>query len=178
MLPVIMAGGTVELVHLDRLWSIGAEYWDDMPVTTAYGLLGLLNGPAGLFNPAILPIRIIIVAGFWCWMGFLLDRRLQGVKVPIIKNIWVRIALWSLGLAFSVFAVLTFYFFMRSQGWFDSFANVQRLLHIFLNASPWRKLMGREVRAIAYLLWGSTFAVYFFYKLWRWATGKLDAQGT
>jgi hypothetical protein len=173
VLPAIMLGVTFELVHLDRVWGKGAGRWDDMPVTTAYGPIALLNGPGALFNFfAGVPIRIIMVAVFWCWMGFLLDRRLHGIHTPIIRNIWIRVALWSLGFALSVFAILGFHFYMKSQLWFLSFANLKTLVHIFLNPSPIRKLMGREVRAIAYFLWGVSFAIYFLYKFWRWASAK------
>jgi len=44
-LPTIMLAASALLLRLDARWMVGANYWDDMPVTSAWGLLALVNGP-------------------------------------------------------------------------------------------------------------------------------------
>src|SRR6202022_1696499 len=88
---------TIALSYLDRFWSRGDGLWDYLPVTTAQGLAALLTGPSPLVV-AKLPARLMGVAVSWAWLGFLLDRRLSGLREPIIRKEWLRLSLYFLGL--------------------------------------------------------------------------------
>ena len=78
-----MVSLAVALFYLDKAWLRGAFIWDDLPETTAQGLAALLIGPSPLIV-AKLPLRLVGVAAFWTWLGFLFDRRLSGSREPII----------------------------------------------------------------------------------------------
>jgi hypothetical protein len=88
VLPSVMFAATMTLFYLDGIWLRGAAVWDDMPVTTAAGLVVVLNGPATVFNRGAMPVRLLGVVVFWTWIGFLLDRRTRGVQTPVIRNDW------------------------------------------------------------------------------------------
>ena len=89
VLPAIMLVVTAILYHLDEVWGRGAARWDDMPVTSAWGLMMLLNGPGFVLGKIFSlsgKLLLLGVASFWAWAGFLFDRRLRGITLPIIRR--------------------------------------------------------------------------------------------
>ena len=171
-LPAITSTLTFALLRLDRIWMKGAFHLDDMPVTTARGLIALLNGPGFLVGRILADlvendIGLIGAAIFWAWLGYLLDRKFRGVRDPVLRRKWLRLALYVLGLAF---ACLTF----LAAAWhpYNGFIDSQwvwRMWRILRSDSPWRRLLGREFLAIAAIFWGIGYTIYFGHKLWRLA---------
>jgi hypothetical protein len=161
----------VELFRLDALWMRGAFYLDDMPVTTARGLIGIANGPGFVltFWLRLPPVRVcgsemwdtgrlagIVV--FWAGIGWLLDRRLAGMRAPLIHQRWLRGSLHALGFGAAVI-------FLGSALWeIHQELGVWEHMGEFLTSPRWR-LMGREALHTGGVLWGSIYATYFGSKL-------------
>jgi len=88
VLPAAMVGATAALLHFDKVWGRGAGYWDDMPITTAWGLLALLNGPGfwlSRFFSFFASDAVVLLIGsgaFWMWSGYLFDKRLKAFASP------------------------------------------------------------------------------------------------
>jgi len=162
-LPLLMAALTIGLHYLDRAWLRAWGAWDDLAVTTARGLSVLLNGPGSFFAPGLkLSGQLLGVAIFWTWIGFLLDRRLRGIKTSTIRRIWLRVALHVVGLGVSCWLIWNVARFIEPATVRDLF----KLPSIFLSNSPVRFLRGRDFVAIAEILWGLGYAIYFLKKLW------------
>jgi hypothetical protein len=162
-----MAAVAVALFRLDGVWLIGASQWDDMPLTTARGLAAFLLGPVCLLISWKLSLQLFGAVAFWSWLGFLLDRRLRGIRTPVIPVRWVRGLLFCLGL---MLACLLAYEGLRSLLRLD--LHYLRFLWRTLknSASPTRILLGHELLAVAQLSWGLVCAVYFSVELWFVAT--------
>jgi hypothetical protein len=165
--PAIMVSVALPLSYLDKVWLRGAGVWDDMPVTTAQGLAALLIGPSPLIV-AKLPARLLGVAAFWTWLGFLLDRRFSGIRGPIIRNVWLRVVLYSLGFIFALM-------FVREGALHMSHAELDYLCRALRSSSPRRTLLGRELTTVARLLWGVGYTLYFSVKLWQ--VGRFGKSG-
>ena len=177
VLPAVMLTATAAFLRLDAVWMRGAAYWDDMPVTSAWGFLGLLNGPGfwlGQILRALIGDYVGLSLGsviFWAYSGFLIDRRLGGNRTPIIGKTWIRVLLHSLGLVVACLALagavtsLRFAFtdFDKYSPW---------MMNTFRSKSPWRTLLGRDVLAIAGIVWGLGYAQYFGKKLLSFALGQ------
>lgn len=154
--PAIAGALTLELRHLDRLWLIGSGKWDDMAVTTASGLIMLVNGPF-CFVLANLVGDFIFALIWWSSLGWLLDRKLRGAP-HLIKTGWARAATLSIGLAISSTMLCLLLVHIR-------FAGIQRYLP-FILAGPFpRRLLGRETALLAGVLWSTGFTIYFALKL-------------
>lgn len=167
MFPAIMVSVALLLSCLDKVWLRGAGVWDDMPVTTAQGLAALLIGPSPLII-AKLPARLLGVAAFWTCLGFLLDRRLSGSRAPLIRNVRLRVVLYSLGF---ILALL----FVWEGARHISHAELAYLWRTLRSSSPRRTLLGRELRTVALLLWGVGYTIYFSVKLWQ--VGRFGKSG-
>jgi hypothetical protein len=175
VLPSMMLAAMAALIHLDRVWMRGASYWDDMPVTTAWGLITLLNGPAiFVTNWAPWPTRVFAVGAFWACLGILLDRRVRGNRAPIIQNKALRILLFLLGFSVASLVALS----ALHSVWFQGF-DVRRFVDVLLRGGVMRTLMGRTVQLFAGLVWGLGYTAYFALKLWDVITihRQLKADG-
>jgi hypothetical protein len=161
------------LLRLDAKWMVGAGIWDDMAETTAWGLLALANGP-GFFFLRLLgpgyPMRLVGVAAFWAWTGFLLDRRLRGSPRPLVHNAWLRAVLHSLGLALSLLLVFGAFSRLHIEARY-----LGQLPSAFL-AYPRKTLLGREIFLLATMLWSSLYLVFFSLKLWHAWGAILDRK--
>lgn len=154
---------TVFLFHLDRLWMIGASRWDDLPETSAVGLMALLEGPAlwiwhlllaasGDRLSLILLDNVVIYLSallFWSWIGVHLDRRRQRNFQPILCAVWLRVALNVLAIAVSL---LFLYEGLRAAIELNGLA-IRLLWECMISNSPKRILLGREITDVAYALW-------------------------
>jgi hypothetical protein len=149
------------LFYLDQLWLRGAGVWDDMPVTTAQGLAALLIGPSPLIV-AKLPLRLFGVAIFWTWLGFFLDRWRSAIREPMIRSVWLRVVLYSLGPILALLFAWKGSTFLRL-----AHAELDYLWRCVKSTSPHRTLLGRELTTLTRLLWGITYAAYFSLKLWQ-----------
>jgi hypothetical protein len=166
LLPAVALAVTIALSYLDHFWSRRDGLWDYLPVTTAQGLAALLTGPSPLVV-AKLPARLMGVAVSWAWLGFLLDRRLSGLREPIIRNEWLRPSLYFLGLILALsFA------WEGSRLLHTSRAELDFLWRVLMSPSARRALLGRELTTAAQFLWGVGFAVYFSAKLSRGVSEK------
>jgi len=162
-LPAISVVLTLYLIHLDELWSIGAGKWDDMFVTSASGMVRLLNGPvATLLGGLTLRVYLVVGAVFWAWTGYLFDRRLHGIPESTIRRRWVRWILYALGFAL---ACLLIFASAQSLRFYDA-RYLNFLWRILKSPTPHRKLLGRDVTTIAMLGWGVGCLVYFSRNLW------------
>jgi hypothetical protein len=163
VLPAVMSAGAVALFRLDGVWLIGASQWDNAPLTTARGLAAFLLGPVSLLFSWRLSIQLLGTVAFWSWLGFLLDRRLRGIRTPVIQARWARGLLYSLGL---ILACLLGYEGLRFRQMFDLHYLHYLWRALRNSASPSRRLLGHELVAVAQLGWGLICAVYFSIKLW------------
>ncbi len=173
ILPAITIPLTGALLYLDRLWMRGAGRWDDMPVTTAWGLIAVLNGPGFFLTPWLkLPAvhlfgetiyalgRLVGAGSYWLLVGWLIDRKLRRDVVPAVRPRWLLNSLYAVG-----FGVSTL--FLCSALWeihrdYIVWEHMGELLR-----SPRWRLIGREMLYIGGGIWGSIYAVYFGYKVLR-----------
>ena len=175
VLPVVTTAATAVLLYLNGLWMIGAGYWDDLPVTTAWGLARALNGPAYfLFLPLPIPAVHIFgvtswesnvlprVALFWAFLGWLAERRLRGIRAPLVRLRWLRGTLYAMGLGLALLFFLYGSILEVHRDWLV-WLRLQELLN-----SPKRHLLGREVIEIGGALWGAVYVIYFGEKLLGW----------
>jgi hypothetical protein len=165
------------LFHLDRRWMIGASRFDDLPETSALGLIALLEAPAlwiwhFLYIPRVswilLPPGIgtsLCTLLFWFWVGLHLDRRRRGNFEPILRAVWLRAALYVLAIAVSL---LFLYVSLRETVSLNGLA-IRLLWEGMISNSPKRILLGREITDIAYMLWGTACVAYCVQNLW-WDT--------
>lgn len=171
-LPTISIALTLYLIHLDALWSIGAGKWDDMAVTSARGMVWLLNGPVAIFFGWNASIQLLGIAVFWAWMGYLFDRRLHDIRGSTIRRQWIRWILYAMG-----FALACLLIFASAQDLrFYNTHYLNFLWRILKNPTPHRKLLGRDVTTIAMLVWGVAYWVYFLRKLWSLAVLRSPAN--
>jgi len=157
-----MAAVTIGLSYLDSAWSGYSQgYGDAYTVGTAQGLAALINGPGA---PGVMNLRgqLLGVAIFWTWNGFLIDRRFRGVRSPLIRRVWIRFALYLLGLGL---ASWSFWSVAKYLLYEDTLKYLARMPSIFLSNSPIRFGLGRDLMAIARLIWGFGYALYFLKKL-------------
>jgi hypothetical protein len=158
-----MTAASAALLYLDARWMFGALKWDDMATTTAWGLLALLNGP-GFRVFRLLGGSFYGLAGiaiFWFSRGLLLDRRLAGLPTIRTRKPRLRAALPSLGLSISFLVATAAANQLRSE-----------ILHVWhlpqtISDHPRKTLLGRDVLAVAFLIWGVACTIYFSTKLWR-----------
>jgi hypothetical protein len=170
-LPAMMAATAVLLLHLDGVWSRDSGKWDHMAVTTAQGLAVLLAGPGCLLPTASLSLQLFGAVVFWGWLGFLLDRRLRGLRAPIIRTPWLRGVLYSLGFVLACVSVHEGSPLLRLLN--AEYAGYRHNLWLTLrSASPLRTLLGRDLITIAEFIWGAGYVLYFGVKLWQLATGR------
>jgi len=164
-----MAALTTVLLYLDEVWLSRAAGYDDMPVGSAQGLAALLDGPGWFIGHySWVPVHIlgedvnlgplVWVAIFWSWVGWLLDRRLLGTAPPVIRTRWLRRSLYSVGFSLALLFLLTGAMFIQRE--YEVFLRLGRFLR-----SPWRFLLGREITAVAGVLWGMVGLYYFGAKL-------------
>ena len=169
VLPAIAGPLTLGLIHLDRLWMKGAGKWDDMPVTTAHGLIGLVNSPfclvlASLAGESYNSTLLVFALMWWGSLGWLLDRRLQRAA-HLIKIGWARAGALSLGLAVSGMMLLLVLVYVRST-MLPGTELKKYISFILLGPFP-RRLLGRETLVLAGVVWWGGFAIYFASKLCR-----------
>jgi hypothetical protein len=186
VLPAVMLTATAAFLRLNTIWMGGAGYWDDMPVTSAWGLVALVNGPGFWLGQILrgpmgdyvgLALASVI---FWTWSGYLVDRRLSGNRASMIRKTWIRVALYSLGLVTgclaTVGAIVSPHFVFALTHYHQY---VGSLVNTFRTKSPWMTLLGRDILVIAWMLWGLGYAGYFGKKLLLLALGRTnisDAQ--
>jgi hypothetical protein len=165
-LPATSVLLTLYFIHLDALWSIGAGKWDDMAVTSASGLVGLINGPVAILLGGLkLRAYLVVGAAFWAWTGYLFDRRLRGIRESTIRRRWVRWILYALGFALACLVLLASAESLR----FYHMHYLSFLSRVLKSPTPHRKLLGRDVITIAMLGWGVGYLIYFSRKLWSLA---------
>lgn len=167
--PAIAGALTLELIHLDRLWMIGAGKWDDMAVTTAHGLILLVNGPfcfvlAGFAGESYNSALLIFALMWWSSLGWLLDRRLQR-GTHLIKVGWARAAAFSIGLAISCLMLLLALVYVRSTMLLGT--GIRKYVTFILVGPFPHRLLGRETSVVASTVWSAGFAIYFASKLCR-----------
>ncbi len=169
VLPLFMAAATTGLYYLDRAWLRTGSTWDDSAVSTAQGMAALINGPgSSITNGMKLFGQLLGVAIFWSWSGFLLDRRLNGTRTPIVQRTRVRIILYFIGLMLACWSVWSAARFFSPE----TFNYLSRLSRILLSSSPRRTLLGREFIAAAKIFWGSGYALYFSRKLLQFVANQ------
>jgi hypothetical protein len=176
LLPVIMLTATLALFYLDQIWLKGAGKWDDMPATSAWGMAALLNGP-GFYVTLWLELPTVHILGesihdlgrlfgvgvFWAWIGYLLERKLRGIRNSTIRNHWARVILYILGFAIACLLVMA-----GAQGLSHFDARYMHFLwQVLQSPTPRRRLLGRELFSIAALAWGIGYAAYFAIQLWH-----------
>ena len=173
VLPAIMLVVTAILYHLDEVWGRGAARWDDMPVTSAWGLMMLLNGPGFVLGKIFSlsgKLLLLGVASFWAWAGFLFDRRLRGITLPIIRRGWVRVVLYLVGL---VLACL--FLWQTVESWPSVFGGLEQMRWLLLRVkSPRRILLGRQIITLGGFVWGLGYAAYFSSKLWHFFADRRE----
>ncbi|HET6181660.1 MAG TPA: hypothetical protein VFE61_32375 [Candidatus Sulfotelmatobacter sp.] len=162
----MMVAITIILSHLDSVWRVGAGKWDDLPITTAQGLIVLLNGPAAVPRGLKTLAQLPEVPVFWAWFGYLLDRRLRGLQKPVVRNRSVRVVLYCLGF---ILACLFAWEGISHLRMFDA-RLIRYVWRALENSSSRRTLLGGLLMPIADSMWGLGYAVYFSVKLWRFAT--------
>jgi hypothetical protein len=183
----MMLAITLFLFHLDRLWMIGAFRWDDLPATSALGLMALLDAPAlwiwRLLSMSraswILPPGVGISLStllFWSWVGLHLDRRRQRDFEPILSAVWLRAALYALAIAVSL---LFLYAGLKATIELHGL-KIRLLWECMISRSPKRILLGREITDVAYVLWGTVCVAYCTHNLWRdttqWKRARQEAR--
>jgi len=160
-----MLAASALLLRLDARWMVGANYWDDMPVTSAWGLLALVNGP-GFFLFKFLDgsyvVQLLGIAIFWGWTGFLLDRKIGGAPRLLTGRLWIRVFLHSLGFSFAFVFLLGAINNIRAHYGYTSSWSLGPIL-----AYPKKTLVGREIIAVSAVIWGSAYVIYFSCKLWQ-----------
>jgi len=172
-LPAIILVVTFLLLRLDKFCLVKARGVDDMPVSTAWGLICLLNWPA--FSLTFWPRwayfeffgldswdwgRLIAALSFWALIGWLLDRKLSGSVGPIIRRRWLRICLCTLGLLIALLAL--------GIGILETIGNGYMWVHFReVLRSNWVYVLGREINSLAPAIWGVIFSSYFANKLPR-----------
>lgn len=166
ILPMVMVALTVILSYLDSVWMVGAGKWDDLPVTSAWGLSVLINGPMSDFLGFARPSEWALIAAFWAWVGWLVDRRAAGIMAPVVRPKWLRISLYALGFAIGGLLLWQAYLTEAASGRF-LFRHVSFLFSYALWNSPRAHLLGREISAVGEVIWGSFCSIYFANKLFR-----------
>jgi hypothetical protein len=168
--PAIILLATIALLHLDQVWLEKTRRMDDMPITSAWGLICFLNWPA-LFltfwlrwvpDVPILGVyslydceRLVASLAFWACLGWILDRRLAGLATPIITSKPIRIGSYILGFSVALYAMFA-----------GASASAWWLLHLlWFMKSRWIYLMGRELNSFAAAVWGLVGTIYFCNKL-------------
>jgi hypothetical protein len=170
-LPTIMLVVTLVLLRLDKLCLLKARGVDDMPVSTAWGFICLLNWPAFFLTFWLRWVhaeffgldawdwgRLVAAMSFWALIGWLLDRKLSGPVTPIIRKRWLRIGLCTLGLLIALFAL--FVGTLETIGHVRTWINFNELLR-----SKWVYLLGREINSLAAAMWGLIYTLYFGNKI-------------
>lgn len=167
-LPVITLGVTIVLLRLDEICLVKGRGADDMPVSSAWGLLCLLHWPVffltsfgsrwmnGEFLGLNLYVEVHVAAAllFWALMGWLLDRKLAGRIDPLIRSRAIRIGLYTLGLLVALFALLVG--IPETIGYARTWIHFNEILR-----SKWIYLLGREINSLAAAIWGLTSTLYF-----------------
>ena len=110
-LPTGMSAITIVLMVLTpiqetKFWEDHhtARYWEVQPPARLFA--ELLNGPGffltyrlrgiQLFGQDVYDFgRLVGVVIFWTWIGWALDRRLAGIRMPIIKLRWLRASIYA-----------------------------------------------------------------------------------
>ena len=158
-LPLLMVPISAILGHLDSVWLIGAGKWDDLPVTSAQGLSALINGPVSEFLGFRTPMEWMLIGVFWIWVGWLADRRIAGNRAPLVHYRWIRKSLYALGFALGALLLSHPILTLRSSGFYSY------LLNRPFWSSPRVHLLGREITALAEIIWGTFCCFYFGNKL-------------
>lgn len=188
VLPALMASVTALLLFEVPVQLKATRGIDDMPVVSAWGFAWALNGP-GFLVTQWLPLSPIHVLGediydagrlvgvvlFWTWIGRALERRTRRTRrqEPLIRKRWIRALLYLFGL------------FVAGLCLFETISQI-RNDDVWLSGQLWmvlknhklRDLMGREIIAVGWLVWGSVYAVYFFRKLLNLRTRVIESQVT
>lgn len=176
-LPAIMLLATIGLLYLGKICLQKGRGADDMPVSTAWGLICLLNWPSMFITfwlrflpPSIFGFyvynwydweRLTAVLLFWACMGWLLDRRLTGVLSPVVRSKSIRVSLHTVGLLIALYAFV--YSGLEVIGaiivWFPVLSGLLK--------SRWIYLLGRPLSSLGGALWGLIGTLYFGNKLLR-----------
>jgi hypothetical protein len=128
----------------------------------------LLNGPSFLFDFSRLDLsmwgmpvdgfgRLPLVAIFWTWLGWALDRRLRGTHTPLIRLRWLRAALYAGLLVLTGLFIYSALTFLNFHEFFSA-----KTLRAYWDALG---LRGFELGVFAMLAWAVGYLFLFGYKL-------------
>jgi hypothetical protein len=168
LLPLIMCAITLGLFQVASRQE--AEFWKAHPKFTdtpqelqqpadflvkvldgpGYYLTGWFGGEAG---------RLLGVAILWFWLGWGLDRRLRGLRRPVIRSAWAR------AVAYLLLLSLAFLFTLAAS------------LQVQMHGPPfdpgtwkWVRFMGLRASIVGDYVavgWGAIYIVYFGRKCWE-----------
>jgi hypothetical protein len=145
---------------------------DDMPSSTAWGVICFLNWPAMILSNILAALtrsrgifpydwgRLAVGLLFWTYAGWLLDRRLVGVATPVVRSRTLRTALHATGFAAALLAFC--------GGILETDRSRVVWAHIIdLVKSARVYLLGREINTLGAVFWGLLGIAYFGNKMLR-----------
>ena len=174
VLPISMVGLTALLILLNarqeaEFWAAHRGFtdtpWEIQQPARLFAIL--LTGPGFLLSfwmPGIYVSgkyyevgRLLGVAFFWAGIGWLLDRRLRGLRTPVIPPRWIRALLYSGLLTFSITVIWALLSGLQSQEMLPA-PLLWRILEVF-------GLRASVLNQYADLCWAVVGVVYFGSKL-------------